>query len=200
MKELAILIISSLNRIILKVYCFIFYSRHYRVNIAARSVIIFKRLRVTGRNNIVSIGRNAILKNINLRINGCGNSIVIEDNVRIYEKAKILFEGSDSTLTIRESSTIGSVEIFLIENGMNVSIGKDCMLSREISISTSDFHPILSVNNGERINNSADVFIGNHVWVGNGVLINKGSVISENSIVGARAVVSRGDFKSNSIV
>jgi acetyltransferase-like isoleucine patch superfamily enzyme len=53
---------------------------------------------------------------------------------------------------------------------------------------------------GNRINQAADVEVGNHVWIGYRVLINKGVVIPENTIIGTGAVVTKSFTEENTVI
>ena len=59
-----------------------------------------------------------------------------------------------------------------------------------MQIRTTDQHPIFK-NDGGRINQSADVRIGNHVWIGADAMICKGVTIGEGAIIGTRSVVTK---------
>jgi acetyltransferase-like isoleucine patch superfamily enzyme len=68
------------------------------------------------------------------------------------------------------------------------------MLSRQITIDTSDFHSILNYTTRNRINPPKDVLIQDHVWVGFNASINKGAIINKNSIVASKSVVLGKDY------
>lgn len=75
--------------------------------------------------------------------------------------------------------------------GKKVSIGKDCMFSAGIDISTTDYHSVLSVVDGTRINGAKDIIIGNHVWLGRNVDVLKGATIADDIVVGMGSTVSK---------
>lgn len=73
--------------------------------------------------------------------------------------------------------------------GKRIVIGRDCMISHDVDIRNSDSHSVLN-ENGERVNPSSDITIGDHVWVGIRCTILKGSVIPSSSIVAASSLVT----------
>lgn len=86
------------------------------------------------------------------------------------------------------------------ENSNRIVIGENCMLSRDISINTTDFHSIIDMNLNKKTNPDKNVLIGNHVWIGNRVYVNKDATIGANSIVAAKSVVPGKFFEENSII
>lgn len=79
------------------------------------------------------------------------------------------------------------IKIHAYEKG-NVTIGKDCLFANPQLLS-SDMHSIFS-EDGERINHSRDIVLGDRVWLATNTLILKGAQISNDTVVGAGAVVS----------
>ncbi len=63
--------------------------------------------------------------------------------------------------------------------GTSIEIGEDCMFSANIVFRTGDSHSIIN-SDGQRINASKSICIGNHVWIGNTVIVNKGVKVSDN--------------------
>ncbi|TNE80899.1 MAG: acyltransferase [Bacteroidetes bacterium] len=133
-------------------------------------------------------------------MNGENNSVVFNKSIAVYNGLKILIEGNDCMLSIGDGTTIGQAVIQFGESNTRVEIGTDSMLSRNIRINTSDFHSIIDLGNGQRINPPQNVIIGNHCWVGNGVYINKGALIGDNSVIAASSVITKGSFDNNSII
>lgn len=120
--------------------------------------------------------------------------------LRFMKVFKLLIEADNCNLLINDNTTVGSAKFQLGEKNTEIKIGKNCMLSRDIIINTSDFHSIIDLNTTVRINHSKSVNIGNHVWIGNGVYVNKGANINDDSIVAARSVVPGKMLESNSII
>lgn len=165
-----------------------------------KSTILFANIQVKGKFNIIVLGNGCTLRNTKIQIIGNNNKIILADNVKAYEGLNILIESNECVLKIGKGATIGSAKIQLGEKETKVLIGEDCMLSRDITINTSDFHSIIDVNSGSRINPARDVKIENHVWIGNGAYINKGAIVNENSIIAARSVVSGKEFENNALI
>ncbi|AUZ60627.1 hexapeptide repeat family transferase [Pseudomonas sp. XWY-1] len=90
----------------------------------------------------------------------------------------------------------GDIKIHASENS-NVIIGKDCLFANPQLLS-SDMHSIFA-ENGERINYSRDILLGDRVWLATNALILKGAQISNDTVVGAGAVVS-GRHPSNVVI
>ncbi|WP_188152302.1 acyltransferase [Teredinibacter waterburyi] len=82
----------------------------------------------------------------------------------------------------------------LISPGVNLAsaealtLGDNCMLAAEVTISDSDWHG--TYNRVRPFRCSAPVTLGNNVWVGHRAIIGKGVSIGDNTIVGAGAVVT----------
>ena len=165
-----------------------------------KSTILFAKFQIIGKHNTISFGAECTIRNTKIEIIGSNNKIILADNVKAYEGLNILIESSDCVLKIGKGATIGSAKIQLGEKETNVFIGEDCMLSRDITINTSDFHSIIDVNSGSRINPARDVRIENHVWIGNGAYINKGAIINENAIIAARSVIPGKEFENNALI
>lgn len=108
--------------------------------------------------------------------------------------------GDNCNIYIDDKTTIGDVSLFAEESHTSIRIGKDCMLGRKIFISTTDFHSIIDMATGNRLNPAKDVMIGNHVWIGADVDINKGTIVSDNSIIGSNSVVTKQFEESNIIL
>lgn len=170
------------------------------VIIVGKKSILFAKFKIKGINNSMSFGSGCTLRHTNIEISGNNNKILFANNVKVYENLKILIESSNCIINIENYVTIGSAKIQLGERETQVSIGTDCMLSREITINTSDFHSLIDLNQNVRINPAKNVKIGNHVWIGNGVYINKGAFINDDSIVAAKSVVPGKHFEKNSLI
>lgn len=79
-----------------------------------------------------------------------------------------------------------------------ISLGNDVMIARNVVIYDSDFHSILD-KEGNTINFSRPVMIGDHVWIGTNVVVTKGSVIGNDSIIAAGTMI-HGDVDEHIII
>jgi len=181
---------------------------------AIKKGIIFQkktRIKVSGNNNLITLGNMSRFNNIDIRIVGNDNEltfsgrnnafrsrVIIEGNLcRLYignsahlNNLKIVVAGEKSELIINDESSFFGEALIACSEGTKIAIGKDCMFSNNIIIRTMDAHPIID-EKGKRINHSQDVIIGDHVWIGDHAILNKGACIPDNSIVGSGAVVTK---------
>lgn len=170
------------------------------LQIAPTSILRNVRIKINGNSNFIELSEKSRLKNVFIEINGSHNKIIISKGVIFYEGGYILFEENNSTISIGKNTTIGSAYLSCGEEKTKIIIGEDCMFSRNITVSTSDFHSIIDLEDGKRINLPEDVMIGNHNWIGNGVNIGKGTKFNDNNIIATRALLSRKKFDSNCII
>lgn len=68
------------------------------------------------------------------------------------------------------------------------------MFSSDIQFRTGDLHSIVNLQ-GDRINPSQNITIGNHGWIGTKVICLKGTEVAHNSIIGAGTLLS-GKFQT----
>lgn len=155
---------------------------------------------VRGNDNLIKIHPKVRLRRVKIEVFGSNNKLIINEGVKCYEGGYILFEGDNCTIELGRKTTIGSANIFCGESDTSIFIGKDCMLSRDIRLTTSDFHSIIDLGTRKRINPPKNIKVGDHVWIGNGSTIGKGSNVGSNSVIASRAFLSGKEFPSNSIV
>lgn len=115
---------------------------------------------------------------------------MIEKNVT-FKKGIIWFEDNGCEMHIGEGTTIEQANLAVAENGRKLIIGKDCMVSSNVRIATTDSHSIIDLSSNQRTNKVADVVIGNHVWIAYNVSVNKGCYIDDNCVVAGNSVVTK---------
>jgi acetyltransferase-like isoleucine patch superfamily enzyme len=76
----------------------------------------------------------------------------------------------------------------------SITIGRDCIISWDTTITDSDHHSMPGVVG------RLPVEIGDRVWVSRGAGILKGAVIGSDCVVGASALVLRGTYPSRSLL
>ena len=135
------------------------------------------------------------------KVDGCtikfhshGSLLVVGEASKITGN---VFLGLNSNVLIGGGLTITAAAKISCSESTTIKIGDDCMFGVGVEIASHDFHPIFK-SDGDRLNVSKDVVIGDHVWLGNQALILKGSSIKNGVVVGARAVFS-GDSLENSV-
>lgn len=146
--------------------------------------------------NVVSVGKNVLFRNTKIVFKGSGNTLIIEDNVKIT--GHVLIVGKNRVVKIGENTTIAGA--YILSRGKNVTIGKNCMLSREIEIRSTDVHHIYDCDSHKKLNPPGDVVIEDRVWVGARALISKGAYISARSVVGAASFVNKKFTEKNVVI
>lgn len=95
-----------------------------------------------------------------------------------------------STVTIGQGATSGGARI--IAGNSDVVVGKDCLLSDEILLQSTDQHGVLDLTSGALLNGArSHITLERHVWVGRRVTITKNVTVGGGSIAAAGAVVTK---------
>lgn len=152
---------------------------------------------INGSNNKIVLGAGVKIKKLIIDINGDNNTILIGKNCVL--SCNISAKSHNNKIDIGKFTTIGGARIEG-EYGTVISIGEDCMFSRDIVIRSGDSHSIIDLITRKRINVAKDVVIGKHVWMGYGVNIGKGALIKQNTIVGMGSYVNKAFPKGNVIL
>jgi acetyltransferase-like isoleucine patch superfamily enzyme len=148
------------------------------------------------KGNSVQVGKGTRIRGTYISIKGENNRLVIKDGVKIRD-SHIEINGDNCLIEIGENTLVG-INSYLSakEKNTKLIIGKECALSRDIKLMTSDGHAIL--HSGKRINPAENIHIMDHVWLAIGVTVLKGVTIGEGSIVGIHSVLTK-SIKDNVI-
>jgi len=149
------------------------------------------KIKISGDNNILYIGKNSLLRNCHISINGNNNVLYIGDNC-VVNSTSIILDNEGAEIRIGNKTSIGKAQIVSLEP-YKIEIGEDCMFSYDVEIRNTDSHKIYDKNTNKRINEGDIVSIGNHVWLGMRAIILKGVNIEDNSIVAGGSIVTK-DF------
>ena len=155
------------------------------------------KIKISGDNNILYIGKNTLLRDSNIFIKGNNNILYIGDDC-VVNNTSIILDNEGTEIKIGNKTSIAKAQIVSLEP-YNIEIGEDCMLSYDIEIRNTDSHKIYDKDTNKRINEGKSVNIGNHVWLGMRAVILKGVNIGNNSIVAGGSIVTK-DVKANTIV
>jgi acetyltransferase-like isoleucine patch superfamily enzyme len=145
---------------------------------------------IKGSGNRIDIGEGCRLNNVVFHVVGDNHRVLIAPNCVFSSRGTIWLEDRDGLLTIGQGSTFADVHLALTEPGSRMTIGRDCMFSKDIDVRTGDSHSIVSRKTGERVNYAQDVHVGDHVWVGAHSVILKGTSIADNSVVATGSIVT----------
>ena len=77
----------------------------------------------------------------------------------------------------------------------SITFGRDCLISWDVLILDSDFHPVIDAA-GRESARDAPITLGDRVWVGARATVLKGVTLGDDVIVAAGAVVTRSEERS----
>lgn len=208
---------NIVKKVLYRIYTFvfIFYYRFKDKSFQSENCILFNiKLKGIKKNNINIEGQcdntnieitgnwnhiksKGIIHKTKFQIFGENNSIIIEEGVKL-RNSHIIIRGNNCQILIGKYTTIGSM--YMVNMGVNnkITIGKNCMLSDNIDIWSSDSHPIYD-DKSNIINISKPIIIEDHVWLGKDVKILKGTTIEKNSIIGMGSIVSGKHIENNTL-
>ena len=166
--------------------------------ILCEGIRVKSRIQIEGNDNRIIIRKNALLLNSLVTIMG-DNCVVSIGKDAYLDGVELRIEDDANTINIGDRTFVGHhTHIACTESRKSVSVGSDCMISSHVQIRTGDSHSIFN-DKGERINPAQDVVVSDHCWIGEGSTILKGTIIERDSIVATKAVVS-GCFGPNVLI
>lgn len=159
-------------------------------------------INITGSSNTVLL--KGSIHNSKIRVNVFGNNNTVEIGLLYKTLNPILVVGSHvhanrcHVLIDNGFSCEPNCEFLISNTNGRLSVGRDCMFSRDIVLRTGESPHLLFDNETEEYLDVSDgVSIGNHVWVGERSYITKRAGISDGSIVAACAVVTKKFLATN---
>jgi acetyltransferase-like isoleucine patch superfamily enzyme len=156
------------------------------------------RIAIDGEGHLLGIG-SGTRGRFDIRMSGRSCSLQIGPQVVAGPIVDIVMLRGPCRLVIGAGTTFtGSVTLHMHE-ASSMEIGDDCMFAGNVSLLTSDAHPIYD-REGTRLNPAAPIVLGRHVWVGGFVTILKGAHIGEGSVVARSALVAAGTYPPNAIL
>lgn len=136
--------------------------------------------------NIARGGKVVIGDNVVLCSTSAGNPLGVNHRIVL----SVVFP--DAKIIVGNNTGISGAAICAAKS---VSIGNDCLLGANITITDYDFHSVKP--NGRRYNTNFNdigckpVVIEDNVWLGMNTTVLKGVTIGENSIIAAGSVVTK---------
>lgn len=151
-----------------------------------------------GQNNRIVVEEGAKVAFSTFSLVGDNNTIFIRKNASL-NGCVFLINDHGNTIEIGESTTVTGKTEFIATEGTRITVGADCMFAYGIVLRTGDHHSIFN-SDGQRINASRDIILGNHVWIGQNAFLLKGVEIQSGCVVGACSVVTKGPGIENAIL
>jgi len=153
------------------------------------------KIEIWGDNNTIEIGLDTKISDCLIFIKGDNNKIKVDSRVTIYN-GELWIENNQCLIEIGEGTTIQKAHIASVENESEILIGKDCMISTDVEIRTSDSHSIIDILSNKRFNPPSNILLKDHVWLGSMVKVLKGVTIETGSIVGTGSIVTKSVSKN----
>lgn len=152
---------------------------------------LMRRCRITfaGTGNTVEIGDMSTLQSVQITVCGSHNHVLLGDRVSLLGCTFSIEDDSNEINVGSHTYIYNGTELAAIE-GTKITLGADCLLSSNIMIRTGDSHSILD-EQGNRINPSGGISIGDHVWIGKGAVVLKNAQIGNNCVIGTGTLVTR---------
>ncbi len=147
---------------------------------------------ITGNGNRIDIKQNCSLNGVTFNIKGNNHIISIGEGCILGPGLNVWFEDEGGQLIIGERTIFaGYSNLTVIEPGLKIEIGNDCLFAYNLDIRTGDSHSVIDAKSGEKVNVAKNITFGDHVWVGGHSIILKGVSILDDSIVAAGSVVTK---------
>ncbi len=160
-----------------------------------KGVKFASRISVTGNGNIIIGEKGCLLKKSVIKIVGNNNTVLLRKNCYV-SGAELWIEDNNCRIDIGENSYVGHHSHFACtEDGSQLIIGSEGMISSYVQVRTGDSHSILDME-GHRINPAASITIGKHVWLCEGSKVLKGVTLGDNIVVSTGAIVTK-SFDNN---
>ena len=129
-------------------------------------------------------------------------AMVIGDHVSCYAGCSFAL-GENGTCTLGDFTLVNGAFLMAEER---IEVGSHCLISWNVGIADSDFHPLSAAERRRDATalapffegrpprpklESAPVVIGDNVWIGMNAVILKGVTIGDNCVIAAGAVVTK---------
>lgn len=163
------------------------------------NVLIDCRFDIIGINNQVILEKDCFFESCSIKIRGNNNRITIGKK-SFASNLNIVIEDDNNEIFIDEGFFVcGNTRLYVVGSS-KLTFGKDCMLSDNIEIRTTDNHAIYDLSSGKRINPEKDICFGTHVWIGMGVTVLKGVSVADGCVLGAKSIITKSIFEPNCCV
>ncbi|MDO4413675.1 MAG: hypothetical protein Q4C20_01215 [Erysipelotrichaceae bacterium] len=193
-------------------------GKNNEVNISDGQTVHGSVIHIAGESNKIQIGLNSNTYDFSdnsIRILGNRNTIEIEDGTRLTS-CNLFICGDDNLIHIGKDCSLMLTGIHMEQNcnqaridegctfhgrdlsmaelvmdeGTSIVFKKDCMVSNDVKIRSSDSHSIVD-SEGHRLNPAADITIAEHTWICFGSIILKGFANGKNTVIAAGSLCTK---------
>lgn len=160
------------------------------ISLSRDAYLIWNKIKLSGRGNRLSVLGTGKFRRCKINVKGNNNLIEIADGTNIsFSHLEII--GDNCLIRIDEGTDIGGAYLSAKGEATRLTIGENCMFSRNINVMTYDGHPIYDADSNEVLNSPSNITIGNRVWVAADATILKGVSIGDDSIVAFGSIVTK---------
>ena len=128
---------------------------------------------------------------------------ITNNGVMIFNGTAHIGNGSKIHIFKNAQLTVGDNFAISASSQINcynkIVFGRDIQFSWDCLTMDSDTHSIFD-ENGNLMNKSREIVVGDKVWIGCRATILKGAIIPSNTVIGACSLVSGRNYESNSII
>ena len=144
-----------------------------------------------GDRNTLTFGPSGSCHAASIDVVGSGNRLESGEDVHVTKRLDVHMHGYGNWVRIGAHTSIQRATLVANEIRSSLEVGVDCMLADDVTIATSDSHPILDCRTSDRVNPARDVVVGGHTWLGAGTRLLKGAEVGDGCVVGAGSIVTR---------
>ncbi len=157
------------------------------INGSPEKLIGVSVVKFSNRNNTLIIGKNVTLNRCSFVFTDADGTIEIGDNTILKGEFRVT---RGCYIRIGSGTKFNKPSRIHAADRSKIIIGADCLFAN-VHLRTSDSHSIIDLNSGKKLNNSADIIIGDRVWLAENVYLYKGAVIGSGSVIGAGSIVTK---------
>ncbi|HEY4400343.1 MAG TPA: hypothetical protein VGM95_07445 [Lactobacillaceae bacterium] len=127
------------------------------------------------------------------------NSLVYIEDYPIRKLPMDLFISNSAYIYIGENNFFNGIVRLVASEQTNIFIGRDNLFSTDGSLETTDVHLLYDLESGQRINNAADIFIGDHNWFGREFFVGKKAIVGSGSVFARRSLLTGKYYPSHTL-
>lgn len=166
------------------------YKKGKKNKVSIKGVRVGTKIQISGSNNSLIVEKGCVIKKTLIKVLGSDNVVILKKGAFV-SGAELWVEDNNCLLEIGENTFVGHhSHLACTENGSELIIGKESMISSYVQMRTGDSHSIID-NKGNRINYAKSINISDHCWIGEGAKILKGVMLGKDTVVSTGAIVTK---------